>query len=285
MDFPPYWHKARRHEKDHGVAVQPLVESGATLAGRATDARLYHAEISGEAALPQVRGVQMALRKIDLEPAVPAVENRAFMTRAVTYVARQGVRQFLDIGAGLPAWGNVHDVAARFRSDVAVAYVDNDPEVVGSWWELSPDRRRIGAVEADLRRPESILGHPEVLGLIDLSRPVCLLLGAVVHAVADQDEPHRIVRTLVEAVPPGSFLVLSQVTGDGHSPQTVAEVCRLLQDAGISETMRPMEEITNFFHGVELLEPGVVATPCWRPARPLTQNPTGWYVGGVGRKP
>jgi hypothetical protein len=250
-----------------------------------TDARLYHAEISGEAALPQDRDLLVALRKVFIQPAVPGVENRAFMTRAVACLARAGVGQFLDVGAGMPAWGNVHEVASRFRSDVTVAYVDNDPEVVDCWQTAALDRRGIVAVEADLRRPDEILGHRKVRSLIDFSRPVGLLLGGVLQVVADQDDPLGSVRSLVDALAPGSFLVLSQVTGDAQPPEIVSELLRVLSRAGIEGTLRSREQIGRFFGGVELLEPGVVPVPNWRPVRPSHQALSGWYVGGVGRKP
>ncbi|MGI8330541.1 SAM-dependent methyltransferase [Actinomadura scrupuli] len=250
-----------------------------------TNARLYHAEISGEAALPQDRDVLLALRRISLHAAVPGAENRSFMMRAVAWLARAGIGQFLDIGAGLPAWGNVHEIASRFRSDVTVAYVDHDPEVVEGWRARSLDRSRIIAVQADVRRPREILDHEQVRSLIDFSRPVGLLLGAVMHLVADRDEPVEIVRTLVDALAPGSFLVLSQVTEEAQPPETVAEVCRILSRVGIEVTPRSREQVGRFFTGLDLVEPGVVPVTEWRPARTDPRPGTGWYVGGVGCKP
>jgi SAM-dependent methyltransferase len=250
-----------------------------------SNARLYHAEISGEAALPQDRDVLQELRKIFVQTAVPGAENRAFMMRAVAWLARAGIGQFLDIGAGMPAWGNVHEIASRFRSDVTVAYVDNDPEVVDSWRARSLDGSRIIAVQADVRRPREVLDHPEVRSLIDFSRPVGLLLGGVMHLVADRDDPMNIVCTLVDALAPGSFLVLSQATGDAQPPETVAGIRRIMSQVGIEATVRSRDQVARLFAGLEPVEPGVVPVTDWRPARSTHQPGTGWYVGGVGHKP
>lgn len=270
---------------DQVLAPPPQAATGVTAPRPPSNARLYHAEISGEAALPQDRDVLLAFRRAFLHPAVPGAENRAFMMRAVAWLARAGIGQFLDVGAGLPAWGNVHEIASRFRSDVTVAYVDHDAEVVDAWRARSLDRSRFVAVRADVRRPHEVLGHPDVRSLIDFSRPIGLLLGGVMHLVADRDDPQGIVRTLLGALAPGSFLALSHVTGDAQPQETVCEVRRIMAQAGIEVTPRPREQVARFFAGLDLVEPGVVPVTDWRPARSNHLPGTGWYVGGVGRRP
>jgi hypothetical protein len=257
-----------------------------TVPGRPNYARYYQASITGQACLPEDREVLMALREASIQPAVPEVENRAFLTRAVAHLAHdEGIRQFLDIGCGYPAWGNVHEVAGRFQSEAAVAYVDCDRDVVDRWRALMPDAGRVVAVERDLRCPRSILDCPEVCSLIDFNEPVGLLLSGVLHLVADEDDPAGIVDTLVDRLSPGSFLVVSQATGDSQDPATVAEVIRIASKAGVEITMRSREQATRFFRDVDLLEPGLVLAPDWRPARAPTHGPSGWIIGGAGRKP
>jgi SAM-dependent methyltransferase len=216
-------------------------------------------------------------------------ENRAFLGRAVRYLAAEaGVRQFLDIGAGLPSAENVHEVAQATAPDARVVYVDNDPAVLAHAHTLLADAPggETAYFHGDLRDPEKILASPVVTGTLDLSRPVALILVAVLHFLTDADDPARLVATLLGALAPGSYLVASHVTPE-HDPAGVGGLERTYRQAGIPAQARTAREFAALaFGGLELTDPGVVLVSQWRP--PATPRPlpaeVNWY-GGVGRKP
>ncbi len=219
-------------------------------------------------------------------------ENRAFLGRAVRYLAGEaGIRQFLDIGAGLPSADNVHEVAQAVAPESRVVYVDNDPVVLAHARDLltSAPGGRTAYFDADLRDPEAILASPVVAGTLDLSRPVALMLVAVLHFLVDADDPARVVATLLGALAPGSYLVASHVTPE-HDPAGVGGLERTYRQAGIPAQARSAAEFAALaFRGLELVDPGVVLVSRWRPppgptgSRPLPAE-VNWY-GGIGRKP
>jgi hypothetical protein len=197
-----------------------------------------------------------------------ARENRAFLGRAVRYLAEEaGVRQFLDIGTGLPAAGNVHEVAQSTAPESRVVYVDNDPMVVAHARALltSSPEGRTACVQADLRDPADILESPVIQEVIDFTRPVALLLAAVLHFIQDEDSPEKIVAALVGALPPGSFLVASHATGE-HDPAEWAAVERDYRAAGMPAQWRDGDEFARLaFAGLEMVPPGAVLVSEWRP--------------------
>jgi hypothetical protein len=216
-----------------------------------------------------------------------ARENRAFMQRAVRYLAAEaGVRQFLDIGTGLPTADNVHDVAQGIAPESRIVYVDNDPLVLVHARALltSSPEGATAYIDADARTPEKILADPALRTTLDLTQPVALLLVALLHFVEDQEKPYDIVRQLVAALPAGSYLVLSHATFDPLDAETIAAMDAV--NAGIKPTFtpRPLAEVSRFFDGLDLLEPGIVSVSDWRPQpgpRPTPAEATGY--GAVAR--
>ena len=211
--------------------------------------------------------------------------NRAFLQRSVRFLAGTGVVQFLDIGSGIPTVGNVHEVAQKVAPDARVMYVDMDPVAVSHARALLTDNPRATATRGNLRDPGRILADPQVRDLLDLDRPVAVLLLAVLHFVADADRPEAIVAELRDALAPGSYLVISHGTDAGRSTEELEHVYRRTVTP---LAMRDREQVRALFAGWELIDPGVVWAPEWRPDEPeeVGEHPerSGSYVG-VGRKP
>lgn len=212
---------------------------------------------------------EMAREAISLWPDLPQImqANRAFLRRAVRYCVAQGVRQFLDIGSGIPTAGNVHEVARAAVPDATVVYVDADPVAVMHSRAILEGDPQTGVVQADLREPERILGHPEVHALIDFDRPLAVLLVALLHFLPDADEPARLVGQLTAPLPSGSHLVISHASPDGQ-PLRTAEHQALYSRTSTPMTMRSRAQVTALFAGMERVEPGVVFLPQWRPESP-----------------
>jgi hypothetical protein len=191
---------------------------------------------------------------------------RGFLIRAVTYLAREeGVRQFLDIGTGLPTAMNTHEVAQAVAPESRVVYVDNDPLVLAHARALlaSSPQGATDYIDADVHDPDTIIG--EAKRTLDFSRPVAISLIAIVHHITDYRQARAIVGRLVEAVPPGSYLILSHSTNVVYGDKSDAAVGRWNQFGKPPVTLRSLEEISGFFEGLEVLEPGLVSTPRWRP--------------------
>ncbi|MFF4834919.1 SAM-dependent methyltransferase [Streptomyces sp. NPDC001315] len=208
--------------------------------------------------------------------------NRAFLQRAVRYVVRSGVRQILDVGTGLPTSPNVHEIAHAEAPDVRVAYVDNDPIVKAHADALLSGSGATSIVLADLRDPRTIVDHPDVRRVIDFDEPVALLLAAILHFLTDAENPQQIVATLRDALPAGSFLVLSHATGDFADR---SEAQAIYHKATATLNLRSRTEVERFFDGFELVEPGLAQVPFWRPDSPPPERSgeIGFY-GGVARK-
>ncbi|SDT78368.1 S-adenosyl methyltransferase [Streptomyces sp. TLI_053] len=218
---------------------------------------------------------------------ISALANRAFLGRAVRHLAEDGIRRFVDIGTGIPSAGNTHEVAQRVRPDARVVYLDNDPIVLvhGRALLSGSTPQSTAVVRADLRDPAGILAAPEVRQALDSGEPVGLLLVAVLHFVDEQDDPCGIVRTLVDALPPGSRLVLSHGTLDFTPTADAARGPAVYRSASAQLTMRSREQVLRFFDGLELTDPGLVTAPLWRPDAP--EQPTDSQVGiwaGVAEK-
>jgi hypothetical protein len=216
--------------------------------------------------------------------------NRAFLGRSVRLLAESGVRQFLDIGTGLPAPNNTHEVAQRIAPESRVVYVDNDPIVMAHAQALlvGDPRGRTSYLEADVRDPDAILKHPALRDTLDLDRPVGLLLVAILHFVQDDEQVAGIVRRLVDALPSGSYLVLSHGTMDFSTPEGVVAYEQMYAAGGTDVRARPKAALTQYLDGLELVEPGIVAVADWRPDDPaaptVVSRDLGIY-GAVGRKP
>jgi SAM-dependent methyltransferase len=211
--------------------------------------------------------------------------NRAFLQRSVRFLTDTGIGQFLDIGSGIPTVGNVHEVAQQIAPDTRVMYVDVDPVAISHARALLAGNPYADAIRGDLRRPTEILADSRLRELLDLDQPVAVLLLAVLHFVADADRPEAIIRHLREALPPGSYLVISHGTDDGRSTEELEQVYRRTVTP---LAMRGRSRVEALFAGFELVEPGVVWASQWRPDDPadIGEHPerTGSYVG-VGRLP
>jgi hypothetical protein len=225
-------------------------------------------------------GDQMIAAYPDARDAI--VGNRRFLVRAVEYLAQSGIRRFLDIGSGLPTQDNVHQVAERQGADSRVLYVDNDPIVLAHGRALlATDSATI--IRQDLRRPGELLAAPKVAELLDGQEPIALLLVAILHFLPDSDQPHNIVKTLVDALPSGSFLALSHATADTHEDAS-REAADAYQRGGQSLHLRSRTQVAEFFRGLEMVEPGLVWAEHWRPQPGDPARGSGFYTG-VARKP
>ncbi len=217
-----------------------------------------------------------------------ARENRAFMQRAVRFLAHEeGVRQFLDIGTGLPTADNVHQVAQSIDERSRVVYVDNDPLVITHARALlnSSAVGRTAYIEADIRDPDAILHDPAVSDTLDFSAPIALMIVAVMHFIPDEDEPYGVVKRLVDALPTGSYLVLSHATFDPLDPDTITALNKANAGSMPPFCPRTADEVARYFHGLELVEPGIVSVSDWRPitdSRPAPAEAAGY--GAVARK-
>jgi S-adenosyl methyltransferase len=217
-----------------------------------------------------------------------ARENRAFLGRAVRYLAEEaGIRQFLDIGTGLPTTNNVHEVAQAVVPFSRVVYVDNDPLVLTHARALltSSPEGRTAYIRGDLRAPEAILSSPVVREVLDFSRPIALVLVAVLHFMPDEFKPAAIMATLLDGLPPGSYLAASHATVETHPDPAAAT--RAYQSAGVPMQLRGADEFASLaFAGLDLVPPGVVLVSEWRPTG-TGPRPTPAEVnvyGGVARK-
>jgi hypothetical protein len=255
-------------------------------------ARIYDYFLGGKDNFPADR--EVADQVVAIAPVTRDVveDNRAFLRRAVQFLTQEaGIRQFIDLGSGLPTQGNVHEIAQAVAPDARVVYVDNDAMVVTHSRALLAGDNTV-AILADLREPEVILGHPEVRELIDLEQPVALLLLAILHFIPDDQDPFGVVARFRDGLPPGSYLAISHGTRDiperpDMSAEEMAEmgakVERLYQLTTASLVTRTRAQVERFFDGFDLLDPGLVEIQRWRPDHHRSTLPGGFY-GGVGRK-
>jgi S-adenosyl methyltransferase len=233
-----------------------------------------------------------AARFIELVPEVPQIAraNRQFLVRSVRFLAEAGVRQFVDLGAGLPTSPNVHEVARRFVPDARVVYVDHDQVVLTHGNALLATADGVSVVRADLREPAEVLGHPDVTRLIDFSQPVAVLLLAVLHFISDDEEPGQIVAGYRDRVPGGSYLVISTGSSEDAGGADVdaeanARLEELYSSAGTPIVGRSNKQVMEFFAGCELVAPGLVQLAQWRPENWAEARTTRIHMlAGVGRK-
>ena len=218
--------------------------------------------------------------------------NRAFMVRAVRYLAAQaGIRQFLDIGTGIPTSPNVHEVAQGIAAGCRVAYADNDPIVLAHARALmssSPEGRTV-YIDGDMRRPDSILDSPALRDVLDLSQPLGLLMIAVLHLIDDLDQAYECCRQYVAAMPPGSYLVVTHLT-DELAPERIRAVSQTMRERGMILVPRSAAAIGRFFDGLDLVPPGLAIAHRWRPDPGSDVTDPGYAAevsifGGVARKP
>ena len=257
-------------------------------------ARVYDYWLGGKDNFPADHALAEAILEAVPSMRAMARANRAFLGRAVRYLAGEaGIRQFLDIGTGIPTAGNTHEVAQAVAPDARVVYVDNDPIVLAHARALMSSHAagETAFIFADLRRPEAILGDPTLTATLDLGRPVAVMLVAILMFLGDGEDPYGIVARLLEALPSGSVLAISHPTAD-FDPAAMAGAVAASKRSGIALVPRRRAEVEAFFNGLDLVEPGVVPVEAWRPdgeppgahQRAADPEPLNIYAA-VGRKP
>lgn len=256
---------------------------------RASSARIYDLMLGGKDHYAVDR--EVAARVLELAPQVrDAVrENRRFLQRAVHYLAGPaGIRQFVDIGTGLPTVGNVHEIARALRPDAHVVYVDNDPIVLVHGRALLADNDGTVVIEGDARDPADILAHPQLERMIDFNEPVAVLFVALLHFLTDEEDPGSVVAAFREVMAPGSYVVLSHATA-GRYHESSHQAAQVYRESATELTLREPEQVLEFFDGFELVPPGLVPAAKWRPELPChyrqnRRSPLAPVLAGVGRK-
>lgn len=227
---------------------------------------------------------------IALWPDLPLImqANRAFLRRAVNYLTDQGINQFLDIGSGIPTIGNVHEIAQEASKDARVVYVDVDPVTVAHSESILKGTSSVGVLQGDIRQPAQILAHPTVRELLDFDKPVAVLMVAVLHFVIDDEEIQSTLRALQGVLASGSYIVIAHASNEDKPRETHGHES-LYRQTSTPIMMRSRHAIEQFFDGFDLVDPGLVYYPLWRPEGPndlfLDQPKRSPGLAGVGRKP
>ncbi|MEN3535752.1 SAM-dependent methyltransferase [Microbispora sp. ZYX-F-249] len=251
-------------------------------------ARVYDYWLGGKDNFAADREVAEAVKSASPGVVQGVRDNRAFLGRAVRFLAEEGITQFLDIGTGIPTRGNTHEVAQAVNPAARVVYVDNDPIVMVHARALlrSAPEGRTAYVEADLRDPDAILEHPDTLATLDFGRPIGLVIVGTLMYIKDEDDPFGVVKRYTDALVPGSYLAVSHVTGD-FAPESLTAFAEAYNAGSVPLVLRTGAEISRFFEGFELVEPGLAALGEWRPAPddvPLPADHVHGAYGVVGRK-
>ncbi|WP_407560280.1 SAM-dependent methyltransferase [Streptomyces sp. 184] len=263
--------------------------------------RIYDYFLGGKDNFAHDREVMEEVRRHVPDAPLMARENRAFLRRAVRDLAASGIRQFVDIGAGMPveagAHQNVHEIAQHTAPDARVAYVDIDPVVASHGRALLGKSPGVAVIQGDARYPEDILADPELRGVIDLDEPVAVIMLAMLHFIGDEDDPQGIVARLRAAMAPGSHVVISHSTSEFDTDGRVQKAADVYRKASSPLTLRDRAGILSLFDGFDLLDPGLTTLSLWRPepttgsvwrSGPGTAAPPGaerqWIYAGVGRK-
>lgn len=256
-------------------------------------ARVWDYQLGGKDNFAADRAAAHAINELCERVGAPdgravAQENRAFIGRAVRYLALEaGIDQFIDLGSGLPTYGNVHQAAQQANPLARTVYVDYDPMVLAHGHALLADQRRSIVIEADVREPETIFSNKNLLGLIDLNRPVAVLLVAMLHLIPDDHDAVKIVSHVRDTIAPGSYLALTHTTSQ-HRPEVAAALTAEFAKHHVTTPLVPRDatQIQRFFEGFELVAPGLVSPPKWRPEESASidaETDTEWMYAGVGR--
>ncbi|WP_254715522.1 SAM-dependent methyltransferase [Actinomadura sp. NAK00032] len=257
--------------------------------GTASPARIYDYYLGGKDNYEVDRAAAEAIMKTVPEAPAAARANRAFLARAVRYLAAHaGIRQFVDVGAGLPTQGNVHEIVHGVAPDGHVVYVDNDPTVLVHGRALLEGSPNVAVIRGDLRRPEEIMADPRLAELIDLTEPVGLLLVAILHFIPDGDDPAGLVARLVERLPSGSHVVVSHGYEGGMDPGDVEHAIGVRRGTAAPICSRGPEQVAGLLTGLDVLPPGIVWIPEWglpHPPAPAADPQLSHFIGGIARKP
>ncbi|AFU01392.1 SAM-dependent methyltransferase [Nocardia brasiliensis] len=257
--------------------------------GVAHEARVYDYWLGGKDNYPADRALGDAIATHIPAIRTMARANRAFLGRAVRYLVTEvGIRQFLDIGTGIPTAGNTHEVAQRLDPAARVVYVDNDPIVLAHARALmaSKPQGRTAFIHADLHDPDTILRDVSLAATLELDQPVAIMLVAIMMYFRDEDKPQEIIENLLAVVPSGSYLVISHPTAD-FDERAMDRVVASAEQAGITFHPRSRVETEALFAGADLVDPGVVPVVTWHPDAGDTDADaeSAWYWAGIGRKP
>lgn len=267
---------------------QTIQAPSGVLEDKPNHARIYDYFLGGYHNFEVDRVLAEQLLKVLPVARLSAMANRALLRRLVQFLVAQGIDQLLDIGSGLPTVGNVHEVAQTANPAARVVYVDIDPVAVAHSQAILKGNHNAAAIQGDVRQPDQILNHPEVRRLIDLSRPAGILLIAILHIVTDDQLAYGAVRVLRDALAPGSYLAVAHATNESSSNEAVQQAVKTGRAVSDSK-MRTRAEVERFFEGLELVEPGLVYVPLWRPEGPddvcFDQPDRSLSYAGVGRKP
>jgi O-methyltransferase involved in polyketide biosynthesis len=235
---------------------------------------------------------EAAEQALRLAPELPMLcrEGRKFLGRAVRFLAGTGIRQFVDIGCGLPTQGSVHEVLRPVAPEATVVYVDIDPVVVVHARALLEPGDPVAVVQADAREPDDLLAHPDLTRLIDLNRPVAILLHSMLTVIPEDDTAAHIAGRLRDAMAPGSHLLVSHAISDTR-PEVTERLARLYQESDIVRgaprgNVRTRAEVGHFLDGLDVVAPGMVPLPAWRPdpGEPTVDPDSIWVIGGIGVK-
>jgi hypothetical protein len=264
-------------------AYEPRVPEGIDVT-RPSVARIYDYLLFGKDnfAVDRAAAEEMMRSRLDLRRI--ALANRGFLLRAVRFLAEQGISQYLDLGSGLPTYPSVHDVAREIIPGARVVYVDHDPIVVVHNDALLATRDGVITIRADLRDPDAVFGHEALATCIDFSQPVAVLILMVLHFISQEEDAPGLIARFRDRLAPGSYLAMSLGTSDGADPQMAADTTRTYAGARMPFTLRSGAQIMDLFGGFDLVEPGVVSLPEWRPDPNTDRTPLkGPTVGGVAR--
>jgi hypothetical protein len=272
----------------HGTGTDPELPQDINT-DVAHPARVYDYWLGGKDNFPADRALAEHIMEAIPTMRTMAAANRAFLSRAVRYLAEEaGIRQFLDIGTGIPTSPNVHEVAQAVAPDSRVVYVDNDPIVLAHARALltSQEAGETSFIGADLRQPKSILDHPTLTSTLDLSQPVAVMLVAVLMYFRDTDNPNpfEMVATLLEAMPPGSYLAITHPTADFNA-EAMGGAVAAAERSGVTLVPRNQAETEKFFAGLDVVDPGVTPVLSWRPDKPPDDPRSAYYWAGIARKP
>jgi SAM-dependent methyltransferase len=251
-------------------------------------ARIYDYNLGGAHNFAVDRAVAEQMNRA--MPDLPLIQraNRAFLRRAVTMLVSSGVRQFLDLGSGIPTVGSVHEVAQGVAPESRVMYVDVDTVAIAHSQAILADNPLADAVRCDMRQPDEVLAHPRIVELIDFTRPVAVLMVAVLHFVPESDGPAELIARYRDACVPGSYLAISHATWEGVDPGEADEATKVGARNTINVTLRGRTEVRDMFDGFDLVEPGIVFTPEWRPDSDsetfATEPIRAATLAGVGRR-
>ncbi|HJP79841.1 MAG TPA: SAM-dependent methyltransferase [Pseudonocardiaceae bacterium] len=252
---------------------------------RPNAARMYDYYLGGSANVAVDRAAADELIRCLPDTVFTARANRSFLSRVVRFLAQQGIDQFLDLGSGIPTAGNVHEIAQAVNPEARVAYVDIEPVAVSYAQKLLRDEKQVTITKADIRKPSTVLAAPGVTDLLDFTRPVAVLAVFILHSMSDADRPLEFMAEYRAACVPSSYLAISHLSPQTWDPQEITHSLQVYARTPTPVTYRDRAEILRFMTGYDLVEPGLVLLPDWRPDDPPSERdaPRANSYGAVGR--